>query len=312
LGGCFDLGDSVSNDSGHSGSGFANSPPSASTTSTSSVNDNASPIITGKPGSVAVVGSNWSFTPGATDPDGDKINFKISNKPVWAEFNDTTGRISGMPQMGHEGNYNNIQISASDGKKSTFLPEFSVTVMNSNSNSAPVISGNPPTSATIGEGYMFQPMASDADGDRLTFEIANRPDWANFNTTTGRLSGTPINNDSAFYSNIVISVRDGQMMSSLPAFTINVSQIPTGSVTLNWTPPTQNEDNTVLTDLTAYKIYYGLSEGNYTNQIWVDDAGLTSYIVDNLVPDTYYFVSTSINSNGIESDYSNVMMRTVN
>ncbi len=38
---------------------------------------------------------------------------------------------------------------------------------------------------------VFTPSANDADGDTLTFTISNRPSWATFNGTTGRLSGTP-------------------------------------------------------------------------------------------------------------------------
>ena len=38
--------------------------------------------------------------------------------------------------------------------------------------------------------YEFVPDAADADEDVLTFAIENRPDWATFSPTTGRLSGT--------------------------------------------------------------------------------------------------------------------------
>jgi len=306
LSGCFDLGNPVDeNGNSRSGSGFADPPPSTPT-------ENTAPRISGTPSSVAVIGSNWSFTPSATDSEGDKVTFEIENKPIWAEFNDVSGQLSGMPQLGHEGSYTNIRISASDGQLKSALPDFTVNVQSATTNTAPRISGNPPRTATVGQTYMFVAQASDADGDKLTFDIANRPRWANFNTTNGTLMGTPIQGDSALYENIVISVTDGQMMASLPAFSIDVSQVATSSVTLNWTPPTENEDGTPLTDLMAYKIYYGVTEGSYPNEIWIDNPGLTSYVVDNLAPNTYFFVSTSINSGGIESDFSNVASKVVN
>lgn len=308
LSGCFDLSEPV-DQNGRQGSGFANQP---NITAPPPSLDNTSPRISGTPSPVALVSSMWAFTPSATDPDGDKVSFKIENKPMWAEFNNATGKLSGMPELGHEGSYENIRITASDGKVTAALPEFTINVKSTITNNAPSISGNPSSSATIGQTYLFTPTASDLDGDKLTFDIANRPDWANFNATTGRLTGTPMQGDSAFYDNIVISVRDGELMASLPAFSINVSQIATSSVTLNWIPPTQNDDNSPLMDLYAYKIYYGLAEGSYPNQVWVDNAGVTSYVVDNLSPNTYYFVTTSINSSGIESDFSNVTIKTVN
>jgi len=56
------------------------------------------------------------------------------------------------------------------------------------SNSAPVIVGTPATKAVAGVTYEFVPDATDADEDVLTFAIENRPDWATFSPTTGRLS----------------------------------------------------------------------------------------------------------------------------
>jgi len=78
----------------------------------------------------------------------------------------------------------------------------------------------------------------------------------------------------------------------------------TGSVTLTWTAPTQNEDGSALTDLAGYKIYWGTTSGNYPNSITVNDKDATSYVVDNLSSGTYEFVATSFNTSGVESRYS--------
>jgi len=180
------------------------------------------------------------------------------------------------------------------------------------SNNAPTISGNPPPAVIVGNNYTFTPIASDPDGDTLTFIIQNKPSWANFNASTGSLSGVANLGSEGTYANIGISVSDGSMSDSLPQFSIDVSQLALGSATLSWTPPTVNTDGSPLTDLAAYKIYYGTSPGSYPNQIRIDNPGISTYVVDNLVPNTYYFVSTSINSMGIESNYSNVASKAVN
>ena len=179
-------------------------------------------------------------------------------------------------------------------------------------NTPPVISGRAPAAATIGQEYLFVPSATDADGDTLTFFIDNAPAWAAFDPATGELRGMPMLGQSAVYDNITISVSDGELTVSLPAFAITVAQVGTGSVTLSWTPPSLNEDGTPLIDLAAYKIYYGLSEGNYPNEIRIDNPGITTYVVDNLTPNTYFFVSTSINSIEMESVFSNVASKIVN
>ena len=69
-------------------------------------------------------------------------------------------------------------------------------------NSAPVISGIPPSAVRVGEAYSFTPQASDPDGDALIFSIENLPSWAAFNTSIGQVSGTPTLADIGSHTNI--------------------------------------------------------------------------------------------------------------
>ena len=172
-------------------------------------------------------------------------------------------------------------------------------------NSAPVISGNPMTAVLVGDTYSFAPSASDADGDTLTFSIQNPPGWASFSTATGELSGQPTACDVGVYANIRISVTDGTATASLPNFTVSVDQAGNLSTTLSWTAPLENEDGSQLMDLAGYKLYWGTSSGVYTNSVTIDNPGITTYVVDNLVPGTYEFVATAFNASGVESRYSN-------
>lgn len=176
-------------------------------------------------------------------------------------------------------------------------------------NHAPVIQGAPVTSVKIGDSFDFQPQASDADGDPLTFSIENQPVWAQFASGTGRLSGMPTMGNEGDYANIRITVSDGTDSSAI-TFSITVTTIGSASVTLSWTPPVENENGTTLTDLDGYYIYYGDTQGTYPNSIRVDNPSVSTYIVDNLTPNTYYFVATSFNSMGIESAYSNEAIKT--
>lgn len=180
-----------------------------------------------------------------------------------------------------------------------------------NGNRAPTISGAPASAIVIGDTYSFTPNASDADGDSLSFSIENKPDWAQFDTSTGSLTGQPLMGDEGVYDNILISVTDGSADTDLPEFSIEVTQVALGSITLNWTPPTQNEDGSSLTDLAGYKLHFGTSSGNYTHHIRLDNPGISSYVIENLVPDTYYIAATAFNQDGIESDYSNEAVKTV-
>jgi peptidoglycan hydrolase-like protein with peptidoglycan-binding domain len=88
-------------------------------------------------------------------------------------------------------------------------------------NVPPSINGVPATTTIIGNLYNFTPVASDQNGDTLTFSITNKPSWATFDTKTGKLTGTPT--ATGTFSNITIFVTDGKMGSlSLPTFSITV------------------------------------------------------------------------------------------
>jgi len=271
--------------------------------------DNSAPQISGMaPGSINV-GGNYSFVPTASDPDGDTLMFNVSALPSWASFNTTTGQLSGTPTATDVGTHANISISVSDGEFSASLAPFMIDV-NAN-NSAPQISGVAPVSVNVGGNYSFLPTASDPDGDMLMFSVSALPSWASFDTSTGRISGTPQSGDIGTYSNISIMVSDGQANASLAPFSISVQAVSLGSVTLSWTPPTQNEDGTALTDLDGYRIYWGTTAGNYPNSVTIDNESVSTYVIDNLSPGTYEFVATSFNTSGVESAYSSPATKVV-
>ena len=96
--------------------------------------------------------------------------------------------------------------------------------------SSPSISGTPPRTAIVGHTYSFTPTVSNYSGGTLTFGIKGGPPWANFNTGTGKLDGTPTSANVGNYSNIVISVSNSNAAPAvLPAFSLAV--VPPGAAT---------------------------------------------------------------------------------
>jgi hypothetical protein len=172
-------------------------------------------------------------------------------------------------------------------------------------NSAPSISGSPKTSISVGSTYTFAPASSDPDGDQLTFSIENKPAWADFSTSTGALTGSPSIADVGTVSGITISVSDGQVSRSLPAFALAVVDQGNYGGTLGWQPPTSDGDGDELNDLAGFKIYYGNSSRAYTQSIDVSNPGVSSYYIDGLAAGTYYFAVTSYDFSGNESAPSN-------
>jgi hypothetical protein len=275
----------------------------------------SAPTISGSPTTSVTAGQTYTFQPSAADANGDTLSFSITGAPSWASFNASTGRLSGSPGANDVGTDSNIVISVSDGGRSASLPAFSIEVNpaapTGGTNSAPTISGNPTTSLNAGMAYSFQPTAADADDDTLTFSVVNAPSWASFNPQTGRLSGTPGAGNVGTTSNIRISVSDGTVSTQLAAFSITVSQISNGSVTLDWTPPTSNADGSTLANLSGYRILYGTSPGALNQTVDISNPSVTSYVVQNLSAATWYFSLRSVNSQGVESVSTNPVSQVI-
>ncbi|MBL3588644.1 MAG: cadherin-like domain-containing protein [gamma proteobacterium endosymbiont of Lamellibrachia anaximandri] len=202
-------------------------------TGTDPVQPNRPPELSGTPALTVAEGEGYVFTPVAVDADNDALVFSISNLPSWANFSAVNGGLSGTPDFNQSGTYTNISISVTDGAETVSLAPFSITV--TDVNRAPVISGLAPTQVVAGGSYQFTPSAVDQDGDALIFSITGKPAWATFDSSTGRLFGTPSVADAGNYENVGIAVSDGVYNVALPGFSISVS-LANSAPTISGTP----------------------------------------------------------------------------
>jgi len=105
--------------------------------------------------------------------------------------------------------------------------------------------------------------------------------------------------------NLTVSSIDGTTRSIV--ITINgVDENPASNITISWTAPVAREDNSALSlsAIAGYKIYYSTTQGQYSNSATINDGSATSYIFNNFASATYYFVVTTIDTDGRESAYS--------
>lgn len=273
---------------------------------------NRPPNIEGSPSLSAEVDLYYAFQAAASDKDGDPLRFSISNKPAWAAFDTAKGFLSGFPSEEDAGSVTtNIVVSVTDGVHTASLSPFSISVADTVGNSAPVISGTPAPEAMVSEPYDFTPSAADPDGDALQFSIANGPAWASFDPASGRLRGTPQTGDLGVYEGIRISVTDGAATDTTEQFSVTVVDSTDGTTTLIWTAPTENEDGSALTNLSGYRIYYGSASREYSSELAVESSGITTAVIENLAPGTWYFAATALNAEGLESSLSNEVKRVI-
>jgi hypothetical protein len=76
-------------------------------------------------------------------------------------------------------------------------------------------------------------------------------------------------------------------------------------------PPTENTNDTPLTNLAGYNIHYGTASGKLTKKISISNPGIATYVVSNLRSGKYYFAVAAVNSAGTESPLSAQVSATV-
>jgi len=91
------------------------------------------------------------------------------------------------------------------------------------------------------------------------------------------------------------------------------SAAPASSATISWTAPVARADQTPLSlaEIGGYRVYYGANEGEYTNSIDVNDGSVWQVTLAELPLGTYYFVVTTYDVDGRESEYSQVVVKKI-
>jgi fibro-slime domain-containing protein/RHS repeat-associated protein len=168
---------------------------------------NTAPSITSTPVYLAAVGSPYQYQVVATDPDaGDILTYQLLSVPASVTgitIDPSTGLLTWNNPVA--GNYK-IVVGAVDAAGLGAAQGFTLTAR---VNNAPVIRSTPVLTATPGSTYSYDVIASDADGDRLTYTL----DQASRNLgmtldTLGRLRWTPTAGNVGSHT-VVITINDG-------------------------------------------------------------------------------------------------------
>ncbi len=155
----------------------------------------------------------------SSDADGDTLVFN------WALTTRPTGSLSALsdptifnPSFSSDlvGDYI-AQLIVNDG----ILDSAPATVMiTANANSLPVITSNPILIATVGQPYQYTVIATDADGDALSYALTTFPAGMSIDSLTGQINWTP---SLAGNEAIVVQVTDARGGSTTQAFNIVAS-----------------------------------------------------------------------------------------
>lgn len=138
--------------------------------------DNTNPVITSTADNQAVEDELYTYTPVATDGDGDTLTWSIDSAPAGMTFDTTTGEINWTPAQGTASPVN-LTITVDDGHGGTASEAIAITILPAGSqvNHAPSITSTAVTKATEGVQYKYSATATDTDGDTLTWSLSGAP-----------------------------------------------------------------------------------------------------------------------------------------
>jgi hypothetical protein len=179
------------------------------------------------------------------------------------------------------------------------------------SNRKPTITGSRAHTVTTNSNFSFTPRSSDADGDKLSHWVKNKPGWASFNSSTGRLYGVPTNGHVGVHGEISIGVSDGKSSAMLAPIEIEVTRGGAGRASLSWTSPTRNTDGSPLHNLAGFRIDWTRTRNGAKGSVRVNNPSVSTYLVENLAPGNYEFRVLAINDAGIASAPSNKAFKVV-
>ena len=246
---------------------------------------------------------------GSSDPEGESLTY------AWSQTSGTSMSLSSTsvaqptfvaPEA--TASYTLVfQVSVTDDTNSAVTDSVTITV--SADNDAPSITSTAVTSVNEDSAYSYTVTTSDPEGQSVTVSCTTCPSWASYSSSTGKLTGTP-DNDDVGNNAVVLSATDGTTAVT-QSFTVVVANVNSmGSVSLSGTT---TEDQTLTATVSdpdglsgvtiTYQWQNTATPGNAGS--WSDISGATSATYDLAQSDVgkymRVFVSYTDSQGGVES-----------
>ncbi len=243
-----------------------------------------------------------AFTVNAVDPEGNTLTYGIQNAPSGSTF--TNKEFKWKPSFQQSGTHT-VTFTANDG---TSTASINVKITVEDVNTAPTIT--PVNDKTINEGVELNIdiVATDAEGDNLTYSATNKPAGSTFDETLHKFNWKPSSTQSGNYS-VTFSVSDGKVSSSItvkitvvdvngaPIITPIADKTVNTNKLLSFEITATDPDGDALTygtsslptgakfDATTHKFEWtptNLQAGNFQITFFVSDGKVTTQIVVNI------------------------------
>ncbi len=180
---------------------------------------NSDPIITSIAPNAGVASAAFEYNVLAQDAEQASLVYSLTIQPSGASINSATGRITWMPGSSQLG-LQQFTVQVSDPHGGEALQSFDVLVASGNANIAPLLESSVRSHAPVGLPFTSRLIASDADGDPLTFALISGPTGLTI-AVDGRLIWTPSSSQIGLNA-VQAKVEDGRGGQAIIDFNIDV------------------------------------------------------------------------------------------
>ncbi|MCP4829347.1 MAG: tandem-95 repeat protein, partial [Proteobacteria bacterium] len=178
---------------------------------------NFAPVITSEAVTAAQVGGSYSYTPTATDADGDPVTFSLVDVPYGMQMFD--GQTITWTPTADQVTRHTVLIEVEDGNGGIAEQTFTIDVTGASQNHAPTIQSQPGNAIQSGGEYEYRMIATDADGDELVYSLTSGPAGM-VTDSLGVTYWMPV--ETGYYP-VAIRVEDGRGGYTTQSFDIAVS-----------------------------------------------------------------------------------------
>ncbi len=158
---------------------------------------------------------------GSTAEPGANYQYRLFQGPSSMRVHPNTGEVTWTPSANQVGTHTFI-VQALMLLGGEVRQAYTVDVVAGAANTAPVITSTPPLQATAERAYVYDVIASDADGDALTYRLNLAPTGMHIDASTGHIAWTPTSTQVGT-ARVDLEVRDSKGATATQRFAITVS-----------------------------------------------------------------------------------------
>jgi fibro-slime domain-containing protein/RHS repeat-associated protein len=178
------------------------------------------PFITSIPTGTPQVGLPFEYAVLAQDAEKDPLTYSFSPAVTGMKFD--TSRHNVLTWTPAAAGAPNVTITVSDGRGGTATQLFNLSAVAPQTNRAPTITSTPRNSIALGLTYYYQVVATDLDGDHLTYVLDTPLTGVTLDVATGLMSWTPTSSQLGAHP-LQIHVSDGRGGSAPQSVPITVT-----------------------------------------------------------------------------------------